>query len=69
LLPGDSGTQQGDGGGGEPNGLPEFEELDIIDRHSQQRHSVVPDRGILDSHSVDSQACAKSTSSDGKSLQ
>jgi hypothetical protein len=45
LLPGDLGTQQGDGGGGEPNGLPEFEELGIIDRHSLQRHSAVPIQG------------------------
>jgi hypothetical protein len=46
LLPADSGTQQDDGGGGQPNGLPEFEEFGIIDRHSLQRHSVVTDRGM-----------------------
>jgi len=50
LLRADSGTQQGDGGGGEPNGLPKFEELGIIDRHSLQRHSVVPDGSSIPTH-------------------
>jgi hypothetical protein len=50
LLPADSGAQQsdaqqGDGGGGEPNGLPEFEKLGIIDRHSLQRTRWSPIEG------------------------